>query len=270
MHDEDDGLEDDFGPGSDLVLSLLAVAILLLAMAGVSRHLDFAVKPPLAEPPQPSRAGPEPVSEDMVPRAVLEKAEQAYADLVLEVRELERRMSAMQAVPDRVVAFSFDSTNAAFFLEGSAELRPPARQFLEGQVPTLVRLAVQNNANHLEVVGFASAEPDGDVGRDRNMELSARRALAVADALAAKGLPTHCISVAGMGRGRSQLLQMYLARRAGNSVEAWDRLMRTGQGAEIRRQLEDELAKERRVEIALTRDSGSPCKQDELVRALAR
>lgn len=249
LADDLNGEDDDgFGPGSDLVLSFLGVIILLI---GIVRVVGWPQSVPVLPPPPPP---PGPVSPE----------ELAAANK--RIQDLERYIARMKR---RAVAFRFDGTSAAFFTFGSARLTEPAQKLIAGSTLTIGRKALEMDANQIEIIGYASPEPSNVADYDTNLDLSTARAEAVTHFLAKRGIPYECMSVRGVGRGRSQLLyDMYLWKRPGTRIQDWDALFPGAAGREFQAGIENDLAEERRVDIIVSSDDESKCDPRRLQKSL--
>lgn len=200
-------------------------------------------------------------------------AEQKFAEA--EKRLLGGLDTAPGVKAERVIAFRLSERSVSFFSSGSAELREPIQQLLAGQFQSIRRMTLEHGANHLEIVGYASPEASMRNDQDSNLDLSTQRAIAVTHFLGAKGVPYHCMSAVGMGRGRSDIISTLASTLASGTGQAeatrkWDELTRSAKGPAFTARLTNDLAEERRVEVVLTRDHASKCTQDELVAALNR
>jgi outer membrane protein OmpA-like peptidoglycan-associated protein len=326
--------DDGFGPGSDLVLSVLGIVVLLIGISRVYAMFDLQLvrtlpeSVPRAEIPvassesraadldrtvadlrsqldaarmaageyqrqlatasaQPNRAALEQQLADLKDQLTHARDEVAVLEQKGSVREHEiaglgqeldsardaaeryRQQLAVpqprQMAPHGVLAFVLKGQDASFFLKDSAELRPPAQMQIEAGRVSIARVVLESGANFLEIRGYASPEPPAD----RDLSLSAERAIAVLRYLRRLGVPDNCMSVSGMGRGRSSLLyDLYLKRDQANTVQSWDGMFGSAQGDKLRGRLEDALADERRVEIVAVADPAAKCTNDELLHAL--
>lgn len=263
--DAEDG-DDGFGPGSDLVLSFLGVVLLLIGVTVVTGLPEVGNAPARDAPAAESQDWP--VHEARV--VPVDQALQGWEHRALAAeRELQRLRKLARGTQSRVLALDLHSSDVAFFAQRGTELREPARQLLAGSMAALGRKAGEHQANQLEIVGHSSPEPSQTTGRDDNLDLSMRRAEAVAHFLAEHGVPYECMSVGGVGRGRSELLyETYLKEGKGRTRAQWDAGFRGDKGAKFAEQIEDLLAPERRVEIFVSRDPSANCDLAQLRRAL--
>ena len=241
--------DDGFGPGFDLVLSVLGVLILVVGATTVTGL--------------PKKPDPPPVPGDT----------HDMTDLTRQLALARMRIEELEAQKEpgnrRVVAFRFDGTNAAFFQRDKSDLTDLAQRLISGSLLTIGRKALEVGANQLEVTGYASPEPSVKEGRDSNLDLSSQRAEAVAHYLALRGIPYSCMSVRGVGRGRSHLLyDVYLTAAPDVAVTDWDALFEGERGRQFLLSRGKQLASERRVEIVVAHDSESKCKPEQLFKAL--
>lgn len=151
------------------------------------------------------------------------------------------------------------------FEKGKAELTTMAKKEIKNNLKVINQAFGKNNkeANQIDVVGYASAEPFLRVGggyvKDKNLNLSADRAISVAHYLASLGIPYECISTRGVGRSRSSVLQKWLRQDKRRTLQQWDSRWFGGNKELMKKKYESKLNKERRIEIRAVYDKESSC-----------
>lgn len=142
------------------------------------------------------------------------------------------------------------------FDQGSANLKDGARASITGRVQELKTALEQGehegqSINHVRVSGLVSPEvsPRVPASEQENYFLGVRRARSVMAQLLALGIPYECVVIEGLGWSTSDALRAYYQAHPRGTLREWD--------AEPKDQTE--LAKERRIEIALSYDPRSIC-----------
>lgn len=152
-----------------------------------------------------------------------------------------------QQRPQQLYEFRERDRQAPSFGKDADELPGAAQEELTRLAPGLRDSLRGARFNHLQLLGFASPETreGSPLERERwNLDLSLRRAQAVADYLYRRGIPYECMSVTAFGRSQSKVLSGWLAAFQGRTLEAWDGAGQTGREVDERA-----MARERRVEI---------------------
>ena len=223
LREESASGDESFGPGTDLVVSLLAALFLLIPLAVQSTRLlkylnaareISAAKPPLECPQEP--------------RKQIWEFRESYQDEPL-----------------------FEKNRAGLTEAAKRQIRSQWGAFQE---------ALQGGLyNQLLIEGHASPEISPKATpqqRERwNLQLSLERALAVADYLHDLGLSYECMSVTGFGRSHSSALQEWLQDSSERSLQDWN----NGGGELVRRKEEPALAGERLVRVLGINHKSSLC-----------
>lgn len=266
LEEDDPEIDDGFGPGSDLVLSFLGVVLLLIGVTVVTG----LPKAPL-QPAQPtfSQSAPQQNSAS-APVAPPDEGSRDTTNWRQRALRAEAELGRLETEPPgHWLAIQINGNNPAHFLSRETILRQPMRLFIQGAMTSIGRKVMQLEGNQLEIVGFASPEPSPTPGIDDNLDLSTARAQAVAHFLGQQGVPNECMTVRGMGRGRSDaLFRIYRERQPTEYVRQWDELLSTPQGKAFIDRVEDTLSRERQVDILITRDPAANCSTMQLIRAL--
>jgi len=161
-------------------------------------------------------------------------------------------------LPKRIIAIG--EGGQSLFKAGRSDLSLEAQQKITQVVRDAVdtvrrqRRANEQTSNHLQVIGYAS--PEGK----QNPQLAEQRAASVRDFLVKRlGVSDECVVVASYSDSHSAILRKWLDK--GNSLAKFRRLIpreqRTALGT-----TDDDLAKERRVEILSVYHSDSTCRLD--------
>jgi outer membrane protein OmpA-like peptidoglycan-associated protein len=214
--------DESFGPGTDLVVSLLAALFLLIPLAVQSvRLLNYL-----------SRAREDAVRASVECRPEPEKQ-------IWEFRE------SYQEEP--------------LFEKNHAGLTEAAKRQIRAQWPAFEEALRGGLYNQLLVEGHASPEisPRSPTNqRERwNLQLSLERALAVADYLHELGLSYECISVTGFGRSHSSALREWLEGSSERSLQQWD----DGEEDVMKQTEGSDLAGERLVRVLGIHHESSLC-----------
>ncbi|HEX5719303.1 MAG TPA: OmpA family protein [Thermoanaerobaculia bacterium] len=196
--DDPSGRSDEsFGPGTDLVVSLLAALLLLIPIFVRSFRLV----------------------------SYLERLETVPADVTVLRTELEKCKNDFDA---RKQIWEFRETyrDEPLFERNRDGLTAAAKQQLDAKVKTFQDALVAGGYNQLLIEGHASPETmlAGDTRqRERwNLALSLLRSMAVADYLYKRGIPYECMSVAAFGRSHSLSLKSWLEEDPVRTVQDWD------------------------------------------------
>lgn len=273
---EDVDQDQELGPGTDLILSLLSVVITILAVVSIGQ-------PELLETETVCPAGDcqAVVTEDpAVVREALNKAQRTIntlrSDLILSeaaLRSMENRLDADKIVQAGDVLELHDEILAVFD-RNKSELSPEDLPILKRELYPLYETVSDKGANIIRIHGHASPEPRG-IGDgkhlDRNMDLSVERSLTILHALHQLGVPYHCMVVEGYGRNQSAFLNSYLNKN-NITVDEWDRMYLQGFNPELSvaereaalAQLEKLYQRDRRVTLVAAFEPDSPCSAREL------
>ena len=270
---------DELGPGSDLVISMFALAMLVMAIIGSG----------LAEPNLSKQEAVQ-NSEIAGLTARLRDAEQRLAKTLTsdqidandrELASLRQKLYAQEteleatkrailkpgSIPDDVIFTARDGAGSAFFTVGSAAVSPEGRRTL---IESLQRHASKVSSEHyntLIVEGYASPDPPWNM-RDNSTQLAFVRADAVANILIQAGIPRRCLGIMSYGRNRSELL----FGQNGTIENMTEEYVRDFDKKYIHDGIEipvDKLASERRIDVRAGVDPrNSFCSSDELVKSL--
>ncbi|MBU2582602.1 MAG: OmpA family protein [Alphaproteobacteria bacterium] len=254
--DSEEEREDDYGPGSDLVLSLLATLILVLGLIGVGEHLPR------------SSSGP-PHSDDYQDK--LNELSAKNKELADQVRLLLRQSQSNPRASSIDLGEIIEVEGLEPFAKGSAQLTPAG----ESQIRKLLKLSIARLAsadvNLLQIEGHASPEPNQrkEVLGDANVELSALRAASVAHYLNKLGMPYACVAVIGHGRARSRLIKRITGGGGNEAMSQWDQLF---EDAKFRNDLQtrfsNSLRADRRVVLKAVMDDASYCSGEQFFAGL--
>ena len=180
-----------------------------------------------------------------------------YKEINNEKNEIEAKYVALQKKSKILFTIqegrgyeNFDPNKSVLKMSAKVEIRGSIRKILSSF----------GQANQIEVIGYASAEPYLEkISIDKNLDLSAARAVSVAHYLTSLGVPYQCISARGVGRSRSQHLSSWLLAN-NRSLKDWDDLWRDdGIRPIMKSKHENKLSKERRIEIRAVYDEESKC-----------
>ena len=238
-----------FGPGTDLIFSLMSVVLLALIIGGIlySTELERLYR----ENEDYKIALKNVVDWDKyeLAKRELEELEALVALLKARVAELEKSM-------DREPRGLWSLDEASYFNQGDAQLLPEGKRLLSLHIHDIKDKLKLGQANQIKIVGYASPEPRSfSVGEDRNLNLSADRAVAVAHHLNDLGISYDCMYIVGFGRGRSRILHDWLKKDDGRSIRSWDRLKPYNKAL-----IANRLKTERKVLIYAVFDKESECK----------
>lgn len=275
-HPADEEQADELGPGSDLVLSLLAMCLLLLALMGIGFRQEMGKssqaedqKKALATLRTELNAARQTIATQngkiseleakdfgkryIVAMKTIEDQKAMIANLTQRAERAEAQLDASSSSGGRVVEIS-DSSDVALFSRGDNTLTDEGAAILWRKGIELGR-ELGPRANLLVIEGHASPDGFPRPGRninkigvrsddDGNLDLSAARAAEVAHYFRHLGIPYQCMEIRGYGSARSNLTAEQRARLA----------TRIGQ-----QELQDQLAADRRIKITGVRDSQSKC-----------
>ena len=184
LHNQaDEEYVDELGPGSDLVLSLLAMCLLLLAVLGIGFTQETG----------------------------------KIALLTEKLVQVEARPKVPEIAGGRVIEIR-DSSDVPLFARGENKLTDIGGEVLWKKGYELGLQIGQSDANLLVIEGHASPEIFARQGRninkvdDGNLDLSAARATEVAHYFHYLGIPYDCVEVRGYGSSRSKLTAEQHAR----------------------------------------------------------
>lgn len=254
---------DEYGPGSDLVLSLLSVVILVLGLVGVGQRL------PAQTPPQPFTARKD---------AAVASAEQQLAQLKDENSRLaeELRVALEQKDKGREPMISIgeivEVKGFEPFLKNRNQLSEPGKAAIIRQIGGSLELLSSSTANMLLIEGHASPEPNRREGSpsDVNLDLSALRAASVAHFLNEKGVPYACMAVVGHGRARSKLIRRIIGKGGNEAMVQWDQLFGDATfRQELQTRFDEALRGDRRIVMRAVQDDTSYCQSQQLLQSLA-
>ncbi len=218
MHEDETG--GSFGPDTDLVLSLFAVVLLILAIKTI--HEDWSA------------------------------SWRSYLGALSKPRA--------RSVPDKEVGVLVEITEdhaREGFEQDLTSLSPAAVATLNAQVERIRRALENGECDQLQIQGFASPESIRGQGRRRekwNLTLSIARALAVIDHLYSRGIPYECMALSGYGRSHSGLMGAWLGTGVGNGAADWDRV-----AGELFATNPEQFARERLVWVVGIRHPCSAC-----------
>ncbi len=202
--------DESFGPGTDLVISLLVCLLVLMTLDSYHDHVLWILA-----------SEQEPIPERICPAC-----------------------PECPSCPKGEIMW-IQGKGEAFFEKNKATLTQQARDQLAARVGWFRSTLETGQYQQLQVVGHASADTARGtpaVRERRNFVLSFERALAVADFLYQQRIPYECLAVTAWGRSRSEVLASWL--RSGDSLRAWD-----DHGQYERQEPAESLEGERRVEI---------------------
>lgn len=229
---EDSSPDDEsFGPGTDLVVSLLAVLFVFVAVERMAAQMSRPLPMPIwTHTPSPT---------------LTKTASRARTPTPL--------APSVTPTPDRrnrqhLWDFCEESSEKPLFEKGTDVLTEAAKEILLSQIEALKARLRDGTANQLQLIGYASPETSitsDRAGRERlNLDLSVRRAVSVADFLYEHGIPYECISISAFGRSHSTVLHDWFQEHGGESIASWDEV-----GQRNVDQSDPRLSRERRVEV---------------------
>lgn len=196
------------------------------------------------------------------------------------VNSLSQQIQALQRLLDearsqllenrrRIPVELSDSGDLRIFEAGKASLTTEGRIRLYQLIPELTRAIALGQPNVLRVAGHASPERMAKgirQGFDNNLQLSAERSLTIAYELTSLGFSLRCISIEGHGRSRSPTLK---GVHADFGFENFD-IEFEKQRKSTKQQFLQRVARERRVEVLVTRESEGQCSHALLVSGAQR
>lgn len=238
-----------FGPGMDLIVSLFAMALIVMLIGnlfynGVTTILDGEIDAKTNELDSLERRNAtlkneiiklrKKLSESYTLESTLKEfvsANPQYENLSLQniLKKLRKQIISLEVELEKMkplLVFELLSEKAALFELNSNRLTYSAKERLKPQAKKILELLKGGSANQLNILGYASPEPK-NIGKytamDGNLDLSANRSVAVAHYLHSLGIPYECISVTGYGRGRSEILNDWKKRGPQYTTKAWDK-----------------------------------------------
>lgn len=271
MFFENTNLESDneMGPGTDLVLSLLSIVITILAVLGASQAQFETDLPSSSESTQVN----------------VQEALNVASNTIVELRqELEELRNAKAQTQESGIIYGniveLHEGEFAVFERNTAKLHEQDLPLLKRQLEPLYENVLENQANVIRIHGYASPEPrqkGQDKKLDSNMDLSVERSLAIMHALHRLGVEYTCMVVEGYGRSRSIFLLNFLKQR-NMTVQEWDYMYLEGFDQNIipseierlRAELEQLYAQDRRVDLIAAIDQKSPCNSSDLANMLRK
>lgn len=273
--------DNEMGPGTDLVLSLLSVIITILAVVGMSQpQLETQVpEEPITVICDLPDCQPEPSPME------IQQELNAAKDTIVELQyELENLHNAQAETQESGIVYGniveLHEGEFAAFERNAAQLQEQDLPLLKRQLRLLYDNILENNANVIRIHGYASPEPRHK-GRDKmldsNMDLSVQRSLAIMHALHRLGVEYNCMVVEGYGRSRSRFLMTFLNQR-NMTVQEWDEMYQEGfdqdiapsEAERLRAELEQMYSQDRRVDLIAAIDQKSPCKPPDLAKMLEK
>jgi outer membrane protein OmpA-like peptidoglycan-associated protein len=294
---------DEYGPGSDLVLSLFAMAILIVAIVGIAYNIEK--RKSIGDEKGGSIA--KLVELEGENEKLKGRLEEALADAEIKgkkIAALEKKDAEGLYIP------IIERKGFLPFRLGSAELTEEGKQSIVDKIrdrlPDLLEEIRKKGANMLLVEGHASPEPlqrgcaaaaaiqgcvwvqrrperapgglsgtgpmgTGVEGGDGNLDLSVLRATAVAHLLAQRGVPYPCVTVLGHGRNRSTTVSGVYRTQGSRGIEQWDQwVLSLPRNSPEWLSLTEKTIEERRVLIRIAEDKSSQCTAKDLANALQR
>jgi outer membrane protein OmpA-like peptidoglycan-associated protein len=159
---------------------------------------------------------------------------------------------------------SYEKLKRLFFKRGKSVLTEAARRKLRNESHKIISELAKKSANQVNILGYASLDPRKKTVRglpaDDNLDLSAKRAVAVAHYLKSLGILYECMKVTGFGRGRSQLLSDWKQNGWNRTMDKWDKKWNSKRKSEKRNlRNSPEYKKERKVVLQVVYDKESKC-----------
>jgi outer membrane protein OmpA-like peptidoglycan-associated protein len=205
---------------------------------------------------------------------ILAAKNQELSDMATQIAALQQQIEGpegqAQLQENRVPIKLNDSGDLKIFEPGKAVLTAAGRQKLYSLIPSMLTTINRSPTNVVRIAGHASPEPMEIVEGsrlDRNLLLSAERALVIAYELAALGVPIRCIAIESYGRGRSPTLSNFPGDMA---LSVYDAQVYSGIPKAQRTEIISLWAKERRVEIMATLEENGQCSPAFLQRGMER
>ncbi|MGF1729013.1 hypothetical protein [Photobacterium kasasachensis] len=266
--------DNEMGPGTDLVLSLLSVVITILAVVGMSYSVTDIE--PKVEPVcrgDACQSAPDLVSV----RQELQDAQRRIQTLTFELENLKATSQKQPSIVYGGVLELHEGT-LAIFERNQSHVRQQDLPELKKHLMPLYDNIRNNNANVIRIHGYASPEPrftGVDKNLDSNMDLSVNRSLTILHALHRLGIPYKCMVVEGYGRNRSRFLRNYLSQRD-MTIAQWDEMYLQGfdesllpaERERLLSQLESMYQLDRRVDLIAAIEANSPCSPAQLTSYL--
>ncbi|CAM3774457.1 MULTISPECIES: OmpA family protein [Pseudoalteromonas] len=263
--------DNEMGPGTDLVLSLLSVIITILAVVGMSYSVTDI------EPEQAVNCQ----GGNCEPSVTIESLQLDLKDAQLEITKLTMQIENLRASPKKQPSIVYGDvlelyeSELAVFERNQARIRQEDLPTLREQLKPLYEKVRMSNANVIRIHGYASPEPRRaglDHNLDSNMDLSVERGLTILHAMSRLGIPYKCMVVEGYGRNRSRFLSSFLSQR-NITIHEWDSMYLQGfdqsilpsQRGRLLSELEALYQLDRRVDLVAAIEAASPCSSEELI-----
>lgn len=269
---------DELGPGSDLVISMFAMAMLVVAFVGSGFGSEGT------SPSRPQNAETNELKQlrdrALELETVQESSKRRIQQLQAQVLELEAKLEVPKPKEirgDVLITLRY-SAGTNRFSRGSAQISNDEQQHLIDTLRQKASSIRDNQFNTIVVEGYASSEPrwraytdtDGQQNyMDTNEQLAFERADAVAKVLVLAGIPRRCLGLMSYGRNRSEILYGPFGFKPGGSEKDTNEFDK----AYFDKKLvppEDKLAAERRIEIRAVSDPKyTLCTPSELAQQLS-
>lgn len=241
---------DELGPGSDLVISMFAMAMLVVAFIGSG----FGNEGTNSSRPQ---------NDDT----------QELTQLRSRVSELESELKTLKSkeMPEGVIAILRDSAGTNQFQKNNTQISNDQQQQLINELRQHANSVQTNQFNTIIIEGYASPEPrlSSLTNLDTNEQLAFDRASTVAKMLVLAGIPRRCLGLMSYGRNRSEILYGINGFKPNGSEQDTKEF----DNAYLKNKLlvtEDKLADERRIEIRAVSDPKyTLCTPSELAQQLS-
>jgi len=245
---------DELGPGSDLVISMFAMAMLVLAFIGSGFGNEGS-------------------------NTIKHKNNTEYNEL----QELRNRVSILEEennalkhkeISDEVIATLRDSAGTSLFQKNNTTISEEKKQQLLHKLRQQAEYIYNKQINTIIIEGYASPEPrliprnslDGNDELDTNDKLAFDRARTVSNMLVSVGIPRHCLGLMSYGRNRSEILYGLKPNGSENDIKEFD-------NDYLNNKLpltEEILAAERRIDIRVVSDPKYKlCTSSELAQHLS-
>ena len=283
--------DESFGPGTDLIVTLVAVLIsfffvqsLIVNVINMAWKIDnlkknianeeldeMKKKAGELEDVEQKKKEIEKILEQM--KEEEEEIKRKIAEKKEEEEEIEKKLKEKKEekdIEDGVVfRLSAVMDGEKMFDYNSDQLTDLAKERLEQQIPLLIEILTgKSKYNQLVVIGRASPDtrPNATLEGNSNLTLSIGRALSVANYLQDMGIPMDCMVIYGLGRASSKVLMKSLknkvdskntAIKGNKEMQSWFNIWNEqGKFEDVD---EENLALERSVEIKKTHDDFSHC-----------
>ena len=283
--------DESFGPGTDLVITLVAILISFFFIQSLTINVinmawkidnlkknianeeldEMKKKAGELENVEQKKKEIEKILEQM--KEEEEEIKRKIAEKKEEEEEIEKKLKEKKEekdIEDGVVfRLSAVMDGEKMFDYNSDQLTDLAKERLEQQIPLLVEILTgKSKYNQLVVIGRASPDtrPNATLEGSSNLTLSIGRALSVANYLQDMGIPMDCMVIYGLGRASSKVLMKSLknkvdskntAIKGNKEMQSWFNIWNEqGKFEDVD---EESLAVERSVEIKKTHDELSHC-----------